>query len=346
MKHFIFGMDSKNPAACARMLREHGYQAVVCSDFSLETASALEAEGIEMYLSFGAYGAGKDSDRLAQDAFGEKRGWFNSGCPNDQANAKRHLDAVLEKAAQLPQVRGILVDGARFASFASVEGVESFFTCFCPSCMQAMADMGLDAEKIRRTVARLMTSRAPQSGDEAPLQQWLAFREETVQRYMDDFAARVHALRPDLIAGAFIFAPSLGVFVGQTMNACRSLDVISHMLYRDYHQEYGVACLGHEWAALTGGFGENAHAFIRACSPNHAFSVDRTPAQLLERGFPPDWVRAEVAHAHASVRPGQRLWPILQIDDDCLQETDRLAFEGGADAVGYFAYGNGAVPQF
>lgn len=346
MKHLIFGMNAKDPAAGARELREHGMDGVVCGSFTPECAAALEAEGLEMYLSFGAYGVPKDGGRLAQDAFGQHRRWFNSGCPNDWENAQKHLDAVLEKAAALPGLRGILVDGARFASFASVEGVDSFFTCFCPQCMQAMTDMGLDAEAIRKTVGRLMQTRKPASGDETALRQWLLFREKTVQRYMDQFAQRVHALRPDLLAGAFIFAPSLGAFVGQTAEACRSLDVISHMLYRDFHQQYGVACLGHEWAALIGGFGESIGAFISACSPDHAFSVDKTPAQLLESGFPPEWVRAEVAHARGIYPAGQQLWPIIQTDDDRVHETDRLAVEAGADTVAFFAYGNGQVPRF
>lgn len=346
MKHLIFGMNTKEPAAGARELREHGMDGVVCGSFTPECAAALEAEGLEMYLSFGAYGVPKDGGTLAEDAFGQPRRWFSSGCPNDWDNAGKHLDAVLEKAAQFPQVRGILVDGARFASFASVEGMDSFFTCFCPNCMQAMADMGLDAETIRKTVGRLMTSRTPQPGDESALQQWLLFREKTVQCYMDQFAEKVHALRPDLLAGAFIFAPSLGAFVGQTAEACRSLDVISHMLYRHYPQIYGVACLSHEWAALIGGFGQNTAAFISACSPDHAFSVDKTPAQLLECGFPPDWVRAEVAHARGIYPASQQLWPIIQTDDDRVHETDRLAFEAGADAVAFFVYGHGEVPQF
>lgn len=346
MKHFIFGMDAQHPADCARMLRQRGMDAVVSGHFTPECADALQAEGLEMYLSFGAYGVPKDGGILAQDANGQPRRWFNSGCPNDWDNAQKHLDAVLEKAANLPQVRGILVDGTRFASFASVEGIEPFFTCFCPKCMQAMTDLGLDAKRIRETVGRLMQTRKPAPDDEQALQQWLFFREKTVERYMDQFAEKVHALRPDLIAGAFIFAPSLGAFVGQTAKACRSLDVISHMLYRHYPQTFGVACLGHEWAALIGGFGENTDAFIRACDPNHAFSVDKTPAQLLENGFPPDWVRAEVAHGRQTCRAGQQLWPIIQTDDDRVHETDRLAFEAGADTVGFFAYGHGEVPQF
>ena len=345
MKHFIFGIDSKHPAQCARMLRERGIDAVVLGSTSMETAAALAAEGIELYLCFGAYGIAKDTDRLAQDAFFQPRKWFNSGCPNDFENASKHLAAVLEKAAQLPSVRGILVDGARFASFASVEGIESYFTCFCPRCMQALAELGLDGEAIRKAVGRMMQTRRLSPDDHVLIQQWLAFREKTVQRYMDDFAARVHALRSDLIAGAFIFAPSLGAFVGQTANACRSLDVISHMLYRNYHQEFGVACLGHEWAALKEGFSSGAAAFLQT-APSFPRHVEQTPQELLAKGFEPEWIECEVAQGRQSCLTGQQLWPIIQIDDDRVHETAQHAFAGGADAVGLFSYNNGEVPQF
>lgn len=346
MKNFVFGMDTRHPVECARKLREHGFDAVVMGNASPETAAALEDEGIELYLSFGAYGVAKDASNLAQDAFAQSRRWFNSGCPSDAANAQKHMDAVLEKAAALPTVRGILVDGARFASFASVEGIDSFFTCFCPQCMQAMRDMGLNAEAIRETVGRLMQNRLPEAGDAPLLRQWLAFREKTVQKYMDTFASRVHALRSGLVAGAFIFAPSLGVFVGQTSAACRSLDVISHMLYRDYHQEFGVACLGHEWAALKSGFENDPNAFLRACAHDFPYPAEGSPETLLESGFAPEWIGREVAIGKQTCRPGQQLWPIIQIDDDRVQETARYARENGADAVGLFAYDNGELPRF
>lgn len=346
MKNFVFGMDTQHPAECARQLREHGFDAVVMGGASPEVAAALEAEEIELYLSYGAYGVPKDSPDLAQDAFGYSRRWFNSGCPNDLTNAQRHLDAVLEKAAKLPTVRGILVDGARFASFASVEGIESFFTCFCPHCMQAMKKMGLDAEAIRETVGRLMRTRKAEDRDAQMLQQWLLFREKTVQQYMDTFAQRVHALRSHLLAGAFIFAPSLGAFVGQTAKACRSLDVVSHMLYRDFHQEFGVACLGHEWAALNEGFGQETDALIRAAAPESPFFVHKTPRDLLESGLEPEWVGREVAYGRQTCLPKQLLWPIIQIDDDRIHETARQARINGADGIGLFAYDNGELPCF
>ncbi len=345
MKNFVFGMDANHPADSARLIRERGYDAVVLGGASPEAADALEKEGLELYLCFGAYGVPKDSDHLTEDAFHAPRRWFNSGCPNDPDNAEKHLNAVLEKAAALPSVRGILVDGARFASFASVEGIESFFTCFCPRCMQAMTEMNLNAEAIRETVGRLMRNRAPQPQDEWLLRQWLSFREKTVQDYMDRFAARVHELRSDLAAGAFIFAPSLGVFVGQTPAACRSLDVVSHMLYRDYHQEYGVACLGHEWAALRKAFGGNTRAFLDACGADPVLRTEKTPDELRHSGFDPEWVGLEIAQARKTY-PSQQLWPIIQLDDELVHETAHCSRKNGADAVGLFAYSHGELPVF
>ncbi len=345
MKHFLYGMDTQNPASCARHLREHGFDAVVLGDATPETAAALEAEGLELYLCFGAYGISKESDALAVDAHGKPRRWFSSGCPNDMENAEKHLNAVLEKAAALPSVRGILVDGARFASFASVEGIASFFTCFCPRCMQAMNETGLDADAIKAAVGRQMETRCPQPQDEELLRQWFAFREKTVQRYMDRFAARVHELRSDLIAGAFIFAPSLGAFVGQTANACRSLDVVSHMLYRAYPHEAGVACLGHEWAAFLAGFGASAEALRQIAMPHTALFMPQNPEKLLTNGFAPEWVGTEVALAHRIRCGGQQLWPILQIEDERIHETISHAKKNGADAVGLFMWGQADVPS-
>ncbi len=344
MKYFIFGMDADHPAQCARKLRECGMEAVVSGNFTPECVEALQAEGLDLYLCFGAYGVPKESAALAQDAFGQLRRWFGSGCPNDPANAKKHMDEVLAKAAVLPQVKGIWVDGARFASFASEEGFESFFTCFCPRCMQAMADMDLDAEAVREAVGHLMQTRQPRLGDEALLQGWLTFRERCVQQYMDEFAQRVHALRSSLKAGAFIFAPSLGRFVGQTAAACRSLDVVSHMLYRDYRHTHGPACLGHEWAAMLRGFGSNAKAFRDASAPASPFFVEKTPDALLAHGFEPDWAGREVAQARREW-PDKQLWPIIQSDDPLIDQTACHAFQNGADTVGLFSWWAGDVPH-
>ena len=339
MKTFLFGFDNEHPAECAQELRRHHIDAVVMGAPTPETAAALSSEEIELYLSCGAYRVNESNGLPAIDYIGKPQPWFHSGCPNDRANAERLLDEVLMRAKAFPSVRGILVDGARFASFASIEGIEPFFTCFCPACMKVMRSLGIDGEAVRASVERLAATRIVSEKDEALLQQWFAFRESCIQQYMDHFADRVHQLRDGLMAGAFIFPPSLGRFVGQTAAACRSLDIVSHMLYRSYPHEFGVACLGHEWAAMADAFGAQLQPFSGS-----SLTDSRCARQLLRDGFTPEWVGHEVTEARVSCLPHQKLWPIIQIEDDFITETARCAFKAGADGVGYFSYGDAPLP--
>lgn len=342
MKTFLFGFDIEHPRDCAAHLKSRGIDAVVVGAPTRETQEALAAQGIDLYLSCGAYSVKAGERPLAQDAHGAQRLWFHSGCPNDHINASARMEAALERARTFESVKGILVDGARFASFASVEGIEPFFTCFCPNCMQAMKADGLDAEGIRQAVSRLAVQRTVNPADAGLIRDWFSFRERTVQRYMDRFASAVHSVRGGLLAGAFIFAPSLGAFVGQTAQACRSLDIVSHMLYRAYPHKDGVACLGHEWAALIRAFGAGTSGLIQAA--NAPFEVDSTPEALLSGGFEPGWIGREVALARQSCGSEQLLWPIVQIEDDRLDEAVHHALHNGADAAGYFSYGDAPLP--
>jgi len=247
MKRFIFGFDGSRPGECARELRERGIDAVIVGGADAPTLDALRKHGLGLYLCYGAHGLGGVSDARAHsalDAEGEPAAWFSSGCPNDEALIGVHLDAVIDRAREMEDVRGVFVDGARFASFASAEGPDGFFSCFCPRCMEKMDAMGLDAEEIRLSVRRLKRDRLVREGDFAFLRAWFSFRESCVKRYMERFAERVHAVRSDLKACAFVFAPSLAHFVGQTEAALGALDVVSPMLYRAYPHADGPACLG------------------------------------------------------------------------------------------------------
>lgn len=346
MYRYIYGFDTAHPAQCAQELRRKGIHAVVTGNADTPTVDALADEGIDLYLCCGAYGIRDASDPLAQDASGETRKWFGSGCPNNRAVIQAHIDVILERASRLPTVKGIFIDGARFASFASTEGPESFFTCFCPRCMEKM---GANAETIRSAVLRLQQNRRIQDGDGPALQAWFAFREQCVREAFDAFSEQVHALNASLRASAFVFAPSLGRFVGQTPSAFRSLDIVAPMLYRAYPHTEGPACLGHEWSALTGLFGAHAESFAALAAP-----ASLTPAlapwkeqmqALLDTGFGPEQVGAETAQAHANLHPGQKLWPIVQIEDPHIDETLRLVYENGADAAGYFMYGQAELPE-
>lgn len=341
MKHFMFGFDDKHPEVCAAKLKAQGIDAVVLGNADAHTEKALAENGIELYLCYGAHGVGDEfaaEKHLAGDPFGKSVRWFGSGCPNDAEIIDARLNAVLEKAKKLKTLKGIFVDGARFASFASVEGAESFFSCFCPRCMAKMEKMGFDAEGIRTAVGRLMDTRRIDDTDRPFLRNWFSFREACVKEYMEKFAAAVHALPGGLKAGAFVFAPSLGAYVGQTENACASLDIVSHMIYRAYPHAEGPACLGHEWAGALSLFGhEQMHALAECVCPEKAKMVsEKTPEELLVHGFAPDRIGAEVAAVSRALNG--RLAPILQIEDDSLQASADSALAAGAEGVGYFAY--------
>jgi len=204
--------------------------------------------------------------------------------------------------------------------------------------MEKMAAMGLNPEAVRGAVQRLARGEKPQPETMRELIGWFAFRESCVRDYFDRFADAVHALRADLAAGAFVFAPTLCGYVGQTAKACGKLDIVAPMLYRAYPHPDGPACLGHEWAAMKRLFGERA-ASVSLCGAGPCSVPAEDPDALLSDGFPPKQIAKEVSMAKNALRPGQRLLPILQIEDERKDETARLSLESGADGYGFFAYG-------
>lgn len=269
MKRFLFGFDAENPAVCAAALRRNGFDAVAVGSADKETAAALQREGLALYLCFGAFSLGQSAS-APLDAQGRPAPWFHSGCPNDEELYESRMSAALDRLKDTPTARGIFVDGARFASFASAEGPEAFFTCFCPRCMERMRSLGLDAERIRAAVAALMESR--RVGDAEGIRDWFVFRRTCVKAYMERFASRVHAMPGGREACGFVFAPSLAPFVGQK-EACAALDVISPMLYRHYPHPVGPACLGHEWAAAKGMFGADVLRQLIQCAGGSAAAL-------------------------------------------------------------------------
>lgn len=347
MYRYIFGFDKTDPVNCARELKRKGIHAIVTDASGAQFAPLLSDEGLDVYLCFGAFSLDNDinANRYCADASGNRRVWFSSGCPNDAALAEKRIHSILECVN--PYIKGIFVDGARFASFASSEGTDAFFTCFCPRCMEKMHASGLDAQDIRACIASL---KHHLPDDMHLIRDWLSFRSTCVKQYMAAFAQRVHALDPSLKAGAFIFEPFLGPFVGQTMDACASLDIIAPMLYRNYPHADGPACMGHEWSALYRMFGDGTPDFVSVTGlEGHplpkGISYTAEAVRLLSDGFCPSDVGRCIKTARSLLKPRQLLWPIIQIEDNLLECTERCSFENGSDAIGYFAYSKAHLPD-
>ena len=355
MNHFLYGFHNADPKGFIQELKEKQIDTIIMGNPTEEIAALLADAGIDLYLCSGTLNLNPalTHDCQARDTDGTPTQWFRSGCPNDTALADFHLDRAAAKAATLPTLRGVVLDGARFASFASAEGKEAFFTCFCPRCMEKMTRYGYDAAAIRDMAAYLKQNRQLRPGDKAQFRAWLDFRQQCAKELFIRFAEKVHAVSKDLLTGAFVFAPSLGRFVGQTPASYGMLDLIFPMLYRHYPHPDGPACLGHEWAAFYELFGANAEALLQCAEvPQNLLPAQHSPRELLLHGFAPERIGAEVAaSAGFLASPGAsdralsyQLWPILQIEDDRIAETAGFALANGAEGIGYFAYGQAEVP--
>jgi hypothetical protein len=150
MIKYMFGLDSANPEASVSQLLTSGYDGVVLSaSDDISVYNAAISAGLETWMCFGAHSAGEDS-RGAVDAKGNPAPWFGSACPNDAENNAINMEKALDYAKKIPGLTGIYVDGARFASFASTEGPQSFFGCFCDACMAKMETMMLGVANAKR----------------------------------------------------------------------------------------------------------------------------------------------------------------------------------------------------
>ena len=335
MRQYIFGFDEAHPRECAIRLRLDGVDGVVLSHASPDVEEALDREGIELSLCYQAYALPSDADAssLAVDVNGRARRWFGSGCPNDLDNARRRLDAALEHARRTQTARRLIVDGARFASFASPEGADAFFTCFCPRCQADMKRRGFNPDALLHAAKT-----AGVKDDAEDFVALLRWREAVIQDYFAAFADAVHALPGSVKAGAFVFAPSLAGFVGQTARTWRNIDWVAPMLYRAWTEPEGPACLNHEHANAARMLGDALGAIALASGIPHAKDC-RDADAILREGFSPERVAQEVAWAREFLNGAPaELAPILQIRDNDRNRSAELARRAGADQIGWFAY--------
>ncbi|NLG24800.1 MAG: hypothetical protein GX558_05555 [Clostridiales bacterium] len=337
MRRYMFGLDPADWRGSAGRLRGLGYDAAVLPPGDEAAFRAAADAGLETWLCFGAHAIGDFAQREwgAKDARGDDAPWFDSACPNAAAVNERNLGAALAFAGRVDGLAGVFVDGARFASFASLEGVASFFGCFCDRCMARMEALGYDARAIRSGVRALSDHLDGGGGDPAAMRaavdSWLDFRAACVGDYMAAFAAAARA--KGLRAGAFVFAPSLWRLVGQRPDALIGLDLVAPMLYRAYPHPGGPACLSHEWAALK-------RLLSRSGRPAEAaalLGVKLPPGDPMA-GFLPARIGSETAAARAQLPHSVALKPIVQAEDDALDETVDRVLAAGADGCGEFMY--------
>lgn len=339
MKKFMFGLGKDYTASAAKLI-ELGYDGVVIGGSDLAAFEAAKAAGLETWLCFGAHSIGDFSaDKYgAEDAQGNPAPWFGSACPNAAEVNAYNMDKAFD-IARKAGVKGIFVDGARFASFASTEGSKSFFGCFCERCMKKMGKFNINGPAVRGGISDVMDYLdGGDAKDKVPVMHaavdaWFDFRARCVGEYMNNFAVRCHAEGFD--AGAFVFAPSLWWFVGQRPDVLGSLDVVSPMLYRSYPHEEGPACLNHEWAAMKELLSGTARPAAEVASMLFDTLILSDDPMA---GFSPAHVGVETGAARAMLSKRVKLMPIIQTEDAELEKTYAEVMKSGADGCGEFCF--------
>lgn len=348
------------PKATAEALKAAGFDVVVAGGDKV--IEAVNAAGMDSWLCGGAFGLGKhgkDDAQKARDLAGRPQVWFSSGCPNSTVLREANLESYAKMAAT-PGIKGILVDGCRFASPAS--GLDPFFTCFCPTCREKAGKLGFDFDAINRDVKALynaLTGKAVAKRrrgaawltspvgvlewltDYPGVLDWLRFRRTCTTEHFRAVGKIIHDAK--LKMGVYIFTPSIAPVVGQSYVDLREfVDVFAPMIYRNYPERPGPACLNWELTILPEELGlegkpseEQAMQLILAWTGLWQVTSARTIKQI-RAALPPEAVGYETAMARALIGKDVTLAPIIHIDDPMMTKTAGLVRKSGASGVNFF----------
>lgn len=347
MRYWMHGVGNDVPSSI-RLLKNLGFEAVVGNGpVMIDEANAV---GLDVYLCSGAFGAhGKFSDPkyLSQDINGKPQLWFNSTCPNNPEVRQQNLENIT-LMARIKGIKGILIDGARFASPASSTNPDAFYTCFCPTCEEKACDLDFNFKHMKKAVEslyqRINYNRNINLSDHIKgLVDWLAFRWVCTTEHLINFSKTVKNQNPELLTGIYIFSPSIAPLVGQNYYDLQNyMDIFSPMIYRSYKAAEGPACLNFELSVIARELGKSILPMDRAISLISSITgIEMTgissPDDILN-GLSPKSIRNETQKARTAISGSGQLVPILQLDDERLIESVAEAEKAGADGINFFMY--------
>jgi len=353
---WMHGISPEDPQACMERLHDLGFSAVVLGADQRQLAAAKKV-GLGAYACTGTFSRSKefqDERYLAVDVEGSPREWFGSTCPNREPVRKANLSQV-EEILSKTEADGVLLDGCRFASPAS--GLEAFFTCFCPTCEAKAREMGYDFARMRKQVRMIYRMLADGRLAKRPvdmnpfnllssvsvfpgLGDWISFRAECITEHFSKASELVRGMGAKM--GAYIFTPCLSPLVGQRYSSLAGLlDIASPMIYRNYPDDEGPACLNKEAAALArflrrGGLKdskavETVNRFLGLCEEKKAISA-------IDREISVESLEQELKRTAQYLEGRPKLVPILYLGDELVENSVQAAASAGLDGVNFFVY--------
>jgi len=354
----MYGLPKDNKKESVGFLKQKGFDCLVTAPDE-EAAEIASDAAMEFYACIGTYSRESFSDEyLSVDINGNRQVWFNSTCPNRSEVREANIEAI-GRIARSEGVKGVFIDGCRFASPAS--GLDAFFTCFCPACEKKAEAMGYDFPAMRRDVRelyRIVSGASVGVGWNAiaegifnllhllvrfpGVMEWLRFREECTTEHISALSKVVRSVKKGISFGIYSFTPLLSPLVGQSYLKLRDhIDIFSPMIYRNYPSPDGPACLNRELYEIAGWFkwaataeAEKLSLLFNLCG----YPIRYWTLSQLDRELPVEAIKWETKKARALIDQGKELAPIIYLDDDRIEDAVRAVKEGGADGVAFFIY--------
>ena len=369
MEFWMYGIDGNDKYESFRILKEVGIKSVV-TGYDEEVIDMASEFLMDIYLCSGTYGAsGSFSDEryLSEDINGNRHIWFGSTCPNKEEVRKYNID-TLKQWSSRKEIKGIYIDGARFASPCSSPDFNAFFTCFCHDCELKADSLGFNFMRMKKDVEKLHNSFFGKLHDACGKNyiqgefdmitffqeyqgvfEWLNFRRVCTTEHIINVAKTVKRSKDSNVMGIYIFTPSLAGLVGQSYTDLKNyVDIFSPMIYRSYKKSGEPACINNELARLA--------RELRLTSCKDDYNTVKLISRLtginlsgyktiqdIQDGLPVSCVQTETEKARALLGNSKALIPIIQLDDEFLEQSVDAVKSGGADGVAFFMFDKTAV---
>jgi hypothetical protein len=144
--------------------------------------------------------------------------------------------------------------------------------------------------------------------------------------------------------GVYIFTPSLSPLVGQSyIDLAEFMDVFAPMIYRNYPDSRGEACLNWELTMIPeelGLSGTPEEGAVMSLVLHFTGLTDVAPERTiaaLREDLPPEAVGHQTRLARSLIGD-KTLAPIIYIDDPQMARTAKEVKDNGANGVNFFVY--------
>lgn len=228
----------------------------------------------------------------------------------------------------------ILLDRVRYPDWSGkTVSIDRMITCFCPECVKAMNEQGINTTRLRLELKHLKDGAG---GNGALISAWLECRRNTISEFVRRLREEINK-RGLVKLWLNLWSPSFAKFLGQDYDALgRLCDGAKHF---PYHKLGGGADLK----------GLIEHAEPNADNREKLFSAllrlmdipDISFDKFVNSGFPASFVRRETAIAKklfggTPIFSGIQIWDVPAED---IGEACREAILGGADGFYFYCYG-------